>query len=202
MERDEIEATLAWAAKLIRSKARRLARRGDYLRQDEEDIVQDLTARVLARLPAFDPTSRDLELFIRQVVAQGATNLLRRRHAKMREAVATSLDQAAQNGARELTVNTPESQLDTHRAVVRRDERDQADLVTDVATFLAGLPPEERLLAQALLRGGTVTGVARALGVPRRTVRAVLQRWQERARELGLHFYLGNAPPLRVRSGS
>jgi len=192
MEPHEIAPALARAADLIRRKARRLARRRDFLRADEEDVAQVLTARVLARLPGFDPAAIGLDAFLRRVVNQGASVLIRDRHASKRhDPGAASLDHAGPGGR---AAGVPDGRRAAHRGTARRPAQDQADLAADVGAFLRGLPPEERALAEALLREGAVAAAARAAGVPRGRVYAALRRWEGRARAVGLDAYLENPP--------
>jgi RNA polymerase sigma factor (sigma-70 family) len=189
---EEMEAALATAADQICRKARRLARRRDFCLDDEDDIVQTLTARLLVRLSEFDPTVMSLEAFMRRVVKQGASNLVRDRHAQRRhDPAGVSLATPVPDGdgsTVELAATLPEAQLRTHRG--SHGAGASAELTADLATWLAGLPADQRALADAYLREGTVTATARVCGVSRTRVYAALRRWRTRARQLALDGYL------------
>jgi RNA polymerase sigma factor (sigma-70 family) len=199
MDQRQIEAALADAADLIRTTARTLARRPGFSLGDQDDLAQQLRTRLLASLPTFNSSLLPLPAFTRMVIGRAARSLLRdrRSHAR-RDGAAASLPRRvgdADGGATSLADEVHQGHLDARHGVVRRSEQEQADLHRDFAAFLADLPADERVVAEALLREGTVVDAARSLGLSRGAVRTALRRWRARARRLGLEEYLGNPQP-------
>jgi RNA polymerase sigma-70 factor (ECF subfamily) len=159
---------------IIAGQARRLIGRAGLTAADRADIRQDLTVALIEALPAFDPARSPLAAFACLVVGRAGSNILRHRRAAKRSppggAAGPSTDAAGAD---------------------RRADGDArlADLRADVTAVLAALPAADRDLATALMTD-TVSGVARARGVPRARVRDQAAGLRGRFRRGDLEKYL------------
>ncbi len=180
------------ARRIIRRKARQFVTRIGLARQEQEDLEQELTRRLLMSLPAFDPGQGHWNVFVTTVVERSAEKLLRRHRAEKRDCRRVcSLDalvEADDDPAGLGDTVRPREQV-ARRANGSRDPQELAALALDVAEVLARLPAPLREVAE-LLMTLSVSEAARALGVPRTT----LVRWVERLRQCfedaGMRNYL------------
>ena len=78
------EVLTDYARKLIRRKAKELARRVDFVRSDEEDIAQELTMHLLTQADRFDPNRAAPSTFAAAVIQSGIGMLLRKRNRQCR----------------------------------------------------------------------------------------------------------------------
>jgi RNA polymerase sigma factor (sigma-70 family) len=162
-------------ARLIRAKARKLARSPGFSWQDTEDLAQDLAVKALEARRGHDPALGPLGAFLAVVLSNHAVDLLRRRQAqRRRDRRPTSLSATVawcEGERRALAQMIGQRELDARIGKHTRPDEEQADERMDVAAALARLPPEQRRLAEALSRGSCAE-VARAAGIPRTTLRA------------------------------
>lgn len=177
---------------LIRHKARRLIGRAGLREQDREDLEQELTCRLLARLPAFDPRKGRHAAFVRLVIARIADNLLRDRLARRRDHRHTRSLEAPVRGDDELVrlaQAITRSHHDDRRGRHPRPDPELAQLAGDLGVVLSVLPPKLRDLAERLMRQ-SVAAAARELGVPRTTLYGDIRRLRRHFERAGLRDYL------------
>lgn len=153
---------------ILLRKARRLVGRAGLRRQDEEDVTQELTLRLLERLDRYDPARGTWPAFARCVIERLGNNLTRDRRAAKRD--------GGQHAPLPGEVPAPAG-------------GDAGDLARDVAGVLAGLPDDLRRAAE-LVMIGTVAEAARALGVSTSTVYARLRELRARTEFAALADYL------------
>lgn len=159
---------------LVHCKARQLVGKAGYTPDDLKDIEQDLIRDLLERLPKFDPAKATLNTFAARVVERRLCNLLRHRHAEMRdhrrEAFSMNEEIETDEGPMERheTIGQDEIERLTGRGHQPAVERVQLQL--DLEAVLIGLSPELRPVAD-MLRTQSVAEVARELGISRRTFR-------------------------------
>ena len=145
-------------AAIIRRKANRMVGRAGLRSQDRADLEQELVLRLLERQHRFAAARGTWPAFVRRVVENAGTNVLRFRGRYKRTAGPTE----------PLTEKVPAPDHAASRA-----------RAADLSAALAALPPELRAVAE-LMAAHTVTAAARALGVSRSTVYARLQQIRDR----------------------
>jgi RNA polymerase sigma-70 factor (ECF subfamily) len=162
-------------AKLIRVKSRQIVRQARLPRTDREDLEQQLTLHLLARLPGYDPAIRPRDAHVRMLLRQGAATVLRSLRACKRCGPAVSL-----------SATLPEEPIDREGLP---SDRDRAEVASDVAEAVASLPAELREIAE-LLTNHTVAELVHRLGVSRSTLyrRVADIRATFEARGLGNHL--------------
>jgi RNA polymerase sigma factor (sigma-70 family) len=164
-----------YAANLIRIKAKQLCRRRDFRGVDPADVQQDLWVSVARAADQFNPAKSSTVTFLHYVVRSGVAQLVRARHRQKRcngvptvslhdlvnLQVPTSEPLAASVSAVDLARRTGSDSADEQQ---RRDDSDALSRALDE------MPQVLRDVCRRIM-GGTVTSVARDLGVSRRQVR-------------------------------
>jgi RNA polymerase sigma factor (sigma-70 family) len=165
-------------SKLLRSWARRYAQPKRDPAYSVEDVEHDLIARLLSRLPGYDPGRGSRTGFGLLIISHAIADLARARATQKRRHDAESLapDQLDQ---------LPN---DHWGSGVSTRER-QRDLSIDFRTAIANLPCELREVAQALLNGESVTSIARRLRRPPSTISARKARAFALLAKSGLAMY-------------
>ncbi|QEL17633.1 sigma factor [Limnoglobus roseus] len=143
----------AFARRLVRALAGRLAARRRLRTWDGDDVAQEVLLRLLTTRRAFDPSRGALEAFIALVVDRVVVDLHRRQAAARRTASVRSLPDVG-----EIHLVDP------------RDPIPAIDRALDVAAVLARLPGDLRAVAE-LLKSESFTAAARARAVSRDTLR-------------------------------
>jgi RNA polymerase sigma-70 factor (ECF subfamily) len=188
---DDREVLVREASDLVRSKAQQMVRRRLVAPQDQEDVRQALLLHVLRKARGFDPSKTSRERFLTMIVRQAVANLLRDRAAGKRCGHAQSLSRRVRTAdgpvelVRYLTDRDGQARLGTSS----RDAAEQAQLATDVAQVVAGLPAPLRELAARLSRQ-TKASAARELG--RGEVEVGVRRLRRAFERAGLKKYLEN----------
>ncbi len=181
------------AVRLVRHKARQLIRRPEFTASDRTDIEQELFLDLLTRLPRFDATRAKRTTFVDRVVNNRVATLLEARTAAKRNPArcVASLDADANDdeGHAEPVWATLDQRMGRSDGRTPRDDARLRDLRFDVGAAMSDLPEDLRDLAGHLSRQ-TPTEVARANGVPRRTVRDRIARIRGRFERAGLRIYL------------
>ena len=189
----------AWVARVVRKAVRSLLRSPAFSAADREDLEQELTLEVLRQLPRFDPERGRRESFLARVVESRARTLLRRRRAPCRDwRRRASLDDLVKDGEGrrvELWRTLAEDACRARRGLTDDDAESRFDLRIDVAAAVASLPRELRVLCAGLARG-SVNGVARSTGSPRRTVRGQIDRIRLHFERCGLGEYATRPAPV------
>jgi RNA polymerase sigma-70 factor (ECF subfamily) len=182
-----------FAARLIRFKARQLVGRAGFTRSDVDDIEQELVLKLLKHRGAFDPDQSHWHAFVTTIVERHAATILRDKRMEKRDFTrATSLHVIVDdpiNGPSELAATIGRRELDARLGLATRPEHDFLELVQDLATVMADLPPTWRNVCERL-KSASVSKVARDLGVPRTTLSCLLRRLRRRFEPAGLGEYV------------
>jgi DNA-directed RNA polymerase specialized sigma24 family protein len=163
---------------IIRTKAKQLCQHRGFSRCDEEDLVQELTLRLLQKEHLYDPArGASLETFADRVLDSAAKLILRerRRHKRAAGFHTRSLSTEVIQDRKPVLLGQVVSDADRHRARCIEARRSDPISDDDLTIVLRSLPP---VLADIALRlqTGTTTSVARDLGVSRRSIdRAILR---------------------------
>jgi RNA polymerase sigma-70 factor (ECF subfamily) len=183
----------AFAANLIRCKARQLVGKAGFTRSDQEDIEQELTLRLLRRASAFDPGQAHWNVFVTTVVERCAASLLRDRRAEKRDhRRTTSLHQPLEiddEGQVEVAAVIGQDGHDRRLGRVSRADREHKELEIDLSAVLGRLPQDQRDLAERL-KLASVSQVARDLNLPRTTLLRRMERLRRRFEKALLRDYL------------
>lgn len=178
---------------IVRRKVKQLIGRAGFTKQDREDLVQDMYARVLQSLPLFNPDQAHRNKFITAVVERYVANILRNKQAEKRDHRRISslnvMIEITDEGPTELSQTIGDRELDARlgREVLPKDVLDQ--LALDVAQVIATLPaPCQRLLE--LRKMLNMREVAEEMGVPRTTLNDWMVRIRETFELAGLQNYL------------
>jgi RNA polymerase sigma factor (sigma-70 family) len=178
---------------LIRYKARKMVGLGGFTSQDRENLEQEILARILPQLQAFDPKRGDLRAFLTTLIEHCAADLLRERLAQKRDyRRLRPLHKARGRGEEPSDKLAAEPAQDAHDARLGRSPRtpeERAQLASDMAEVLARLSPEDQEVARRLMQD-SVSQVARDLGVPRSAVYAAVRRVRQVFERAGLKDYL------------
>jgi DNA-directed RNA polymerase specialized sigma24 family protein len=175
---------------MVRRKALQLAGRPEFRRCDPGDLYQDLALKVWRGRDAFDPDVGCWYGFVAVVLDRHGRNLLRDRRAALARRPHTGSLQAtvtAEDGVpAELAQALGQEALAARHGGQTRDFTDDVARSLDVGEALALLPDDLRPVAAALAEAGSVAGAARALGVPRGTLRHRLAPLRDHLRRHGL----------------
>lgn len=168
-----------YARNLIKCKARQLSRRRDFQPVEWEDLQQELWLALVKAARHFDPAKASLDTFIDRVVNTAAAMLVR-----ARQRLRNGANERVQSLSDELVA--PDGQSEPLAATIccddlaRRigtkpsDATHVAETTEAVAAALQRMPTDLRDVCRRLMNG-TVTSVARDLGLSRRQVRNRLQ---------------------------
>lgn len=172
-------ALSAYAQSLIKFKARQLSRKPGFSRSDEEDVAQELTARLLAQAPLYDPKRASANTFAERVIKSAVAMLLRDRRRLKRAAgfTAQSLEQtyvAQDHGIASLREMLRPSDLCRRTGAGEVDDR-RAEAIALVVDAFRSLPPDLQDICRRLT-DGTPAGTARDLRISRRQVQNAIER--------------------------
>lgn len=146
-----------FAPRLIRKRARRLARRPEFRGSDWRDISQDLMLDVVRRLPKFNPSRARLTTFLFRLLARELVDLIAKANAKKR---------CGQQHERPLDEERlGHDCLRRHRSSTSSNGYTCFEFQHDLETALAALSPHLRSRWTMLLESSP-TAVARKLGIP------------------------------------
>jgi RNA polymerase sigma factor (sigma-70 family) len=177
---------------LIDRKAHWLTRCG-YHHQEHDDLCQELHARFLKRLPKFKSARATLEGFATVVVGNAARDLRRRRQTQIRRPVCLSLTLDDDDRPAELGAQVTHQDLDRRYRKSGRTELEHVQLRFDVRSFLEGLPPDDRRVAEGVMAHGLADYV-RVSGEKRSTVMDRLRRLRPHLTKGHLDEYLRDRP--------
>jgi RNA polymerase sigma-70 factor (ECF subfamily) len=177
----------AYARIVIKSKARQLSRRSGFSRSDEEDLVQELTLRLLEKEHLYDPArGATLDTFADRVITSSVKMILRDRRRLKRAAGFTAVSLESTTviiDGRPVYLTEAVGDVDLTRVTLAK--RHGPDPAADLAELLDGLPPELVDVAYRL-QDGTVASVARDMGTSRRQVYAAMARIRQHFQDTGL----------------
>lgn len=194
-----------YAIRLIRHKARQLARNEGFTPQDIEDIRQDLIVDLLERLPKFDATKSAYNTFVDRIVNRKVARLMRDRNCEKRDPrrEACSLNEYiddGEGGTVERSQTIAAEEADRRLGRQARSNQETAELVLDVEAVLKRLPDNLRTPCE-LLKTGSIADAARAMGVPRTTLNDHVKKLREFFEAAGLRDYLVGCPSSGVCAG-
>ncbi len=194
MHHDQLSSPIdRFAAGIIRRKARQLVEQARLGHHDREDFEQELTRRLLERLPAYDPARGDWKAFITTVVERATASMHRdRRAAKRGPGTLISLSEvidSCEGGVILLADALTPRDRAARRGLDTWPEQELVQLRADVTEVVAELPPKLRQLAQQL-KSKSLAAVARELGIPRTTLREWVREIRIRFEQRGLRNYL------------
>ncbi|QDU39699.1 hypothetical protein Mal4_40450 [Maioricimonas rarisocia] len=199
------ELTRGTAARIIRAKARRLVGHGQFRSDDIPDIQQSLTLAVLKAIDRFDRDVADWAAFISTIVERRAAKLLDRRRSRTREHRyhVTSLSSLVPDeDGNQVPLGTQIG--DEHRealtGTVPACPIAEAEVVQSVRLAMRELSPEQQQLCRELSES-TLTEVARARGIPRRTLRGHVQKINDVFDRYGLRIFCEKPTPRSATQG-
>lgn len=189
-----------FAARLIRRKARQLVGQAGFTRSDMDDIEQELVLKLLKHRSAYDPAQSHWHAFVTTVVERHTATILRNKRMEKRDhtrvcSLSIIVDDPI-NGPYELAQTIGRSELDRRLGLATRLDHDLAQLIQDLATVLADLPPAWREACERL-KNDSISKVARDMGLPRSTLAYLLRCLRERFEAAGLADYLKSDSSVR-----
>ena len=190
-----------YAAKLIRYKARQLARRSDFSESDQEDLEQEMVLDLLRRLPRYDQRRAQRNTFIARIVEHKIATLIDYRRAAKRDCrrEGLSLNREFDDGEGNTTdsLQTVDQEAYLRRlGIAFRPQRDQVDLRLDLESALQRLPADLRSLCE-LLRSKSVREISQTVGIPRPSIYDAIKRVKARLVEEGFQEILRPDPTHR-----
>lgn len=160
--------TLQFACKLVRCKARQIARPSD-----REDVEQELLLEIVVRWPCFDPRKANREAFVEQIVRNKICKMLRDRRRLKRDT------------RREVPFDA------RVHAVAQSDAAiESLCLRIDVGSVLPNMPQHLRDACDELRRE-SLAAAARRIGMPWSTLAHHLDQVRAAFRRAELDQYLG-----------
>jgi RNA polymerase sigma-70 factor (ECF subfamily) len=187
-----------YATQTIRFHAQRLARGTLFPGMTAEDHQQELALDLWRRLPAYDPERAGLATFIDRIVRRRVSDLITSAHTAARggERQTMSLDSTEDGEDAGLA-----DQFSTSEGLWAgpADLEHEVSLRHDLGRFIALLPPALRRCC-AILMSGSVSEAIQKEKLHRSSYYEALGRLRRRARDAGLHHYLGD--PDKSESGS
>lgn len=179
----------AYARILIQRKARQLCRKPGFSRSDQEDLVQELTLRLLQKADCYDPErGASIDTFADRVINSAVRMILRDRRRIKRAAglTASSLEGTAieLDGKPMRLVDSISSEDSQRRTLKEPGELTSRD-IAELAQLVESLPPDLREIAQRILHGGTVASIAREKRESRRQIYNAIRRAKAYFQEAG-----------------
>ena len=164
----------SFAMRMIRRRAERLCRHS-ALKNDREDMEQELALRVLQNARRFDPGRGDKKAFLRRMIDNAAISVHRASRAAKRDSrrCAGSLDEAVRDRDGDVVERAQildDSYARRHLGQEYRIPQEAARLRMDVDAKIESLPEDSRELVDAL-RWKSESEAGRELGLSRRQLR-------------------------------
>jgi DNA-directed RNA polymerase specialized sigma24 family protein len=186
-----------YATQTIRFHAQRLARGTLFPGMTAEDHQQEMAFDLWRRLPAYDPERAGLATFIDRIVRRRVSDLITSAHTAARgaERQTQSLDSDDDGDSDGLA-----DHLSTTDGLWAgpADLEHEVSLRHDLKRFIELLPPALRRCC-AILLSGSVGEAIQKENLHRSSYYEALGRLRCRAREAGLHHYLGD--PDKSKNG-
>ena len=190
-----VEGIGDYAEKLIRIKARKLARTAASPEVDWEDFAQDMRLYLWRRLSKFDPARGVYEAFVTEVVKHYVASIIESRQALCRDyrRCRCSLNDPlkVKEGAdpAERGDMLGENAGHLRRSGAGRPSAEYVNLAHDLKAILASLPPDLRDLCHRLM-SRTPTEVEQETGTPRGTLHESVLKNRRKFEKARLREYL------------
>lgn len=185
-----LEVLDAYALRVIRHKAWKLAFKPPFNASDFEDIQQELALQLMMRAPLWNPTKGQWSTFLTRVVNNQASKLLEMRRAGCRHT--SQPDESIEA----ILEGHPTASASESDFVCHSTSRD--DLRADLRRAIASLPPELQTICR-LLQENTASDTAAILKISRRTLFRHTCTIRQALLEAGLGEYLPENHPLNPR---
>ncbi len=183
----------AYAADLIRHKARQLVGKAGLTENDRQDLEQELMIDLLSRMKHFNPAKGKKTTFLTRIVERRISNILEARFAQCRDwrKCTASLNDPIPGGNDDSTERIEQVSSDGQMGHQGREtiEQRQNDIRFDVDRVIAALPEDLQELCEKL-QSSNMAEIAREMGVPRSTLYGKLTKLRDAFREAGLEEYL------------
>jgi RNA polymerase sigma-70 factor (ECF subfamily) len=181
-----------FAAMLVRKKAHQLVGRSGFVREDVNDLEQELAIDLLERCKKYDASRASLNTFTSRVVDHKIASLLEAQRAARRDFRKVARELASDNEAGTAEVISLADAL----ATAANDDHDNA-LRVDVRGVLERLDPSQRELCEGLA-SSTISELARKTGRTRAVLYEAKAKLVDHFERAGLRVYFESAD----RSGS
>ncbi|MGI8424197.1 MAG: RNA polymerase sigma factor [Chloroflexota bacterium] len=171
----------AYAQNLIRIKARQLSQKRGFRRHEREDLIQELTLRLLTKLPNYDPARASLDTFCDRVIISAVKMLIRdrRRLCRAGDSSTVSLEgQVALVGRHPVPMREALGEDDRLRRLQRK--ACDPELTQGVRELLEALPADQRRIAGILMHAKSVKAAADEAGIARTTLYKHLRLLRQR----------------------
>jgi|YNPNPStandDraft_1061719.scaffolds.fasta_scaffold00077_41 RNA polymerase sigma-70 factor (ECF subfamily) len=183
-----------FAERLIRHKARQLARLPGFTWSDRDCIEQELRLKLLKHAASYDPQQGHRHAFVTALVQRQAANVLRAKRAEKRDhrhvhSLSAVVAADKEEGPVVLADTISRRHLDARLGRATREEHELAALAMDVHDVIASLPPELGELARRL-KTDSLSQIARDLGIPRTTLADRVRKLRRYFEQAGLRDYL------------
>ena len=191
--RNSYDGIDAYAADLIRHKARQLVGKAGLTENDRQDLEQELMIDLLSRMKHFNPAKGKKTTFMTRIVERRISNILEARFAQCRDwrKCTASLNDPIPGGDDDSTERIEQVSSDGQMGHQGREtiEQRQNDIRFDVDRVIATLPKDLQELCEKL-QSSNMAEIAREMGVPRSTLYGKLTKLRDAFREAGLDEYL------------
>ncbi|HPF38944.1 MAG TPA: sigma factor [Phycisphaerae bacterium] len=166
-----------FAKEFIKQKAIQLTRKPGCHRDEREDLIQEITIRVILKLPMYDPQRCSVDGFIRVVANSAASLIARERRAEKRGAVRGNVSLSAgedRGSGKSLGAMLLPSDA------ARRLGVDTQSAVNPEAVHgvIATMPPELESICKALMTQGKAEA-ARTLGIRRQRIHDLIPKMRD-----------------------
>lgn len=139
-------------------------------KQDAEDLKQELLISVTSRMYDFDYTRNAALTTFLHLCVDGAVREYIRSYKRLKNRKLVFILDAPVSGTENDTEDAETTLVDHLPNEEAEREFHRVDLKHDVATVLAGLTPEQRIVCSLFMDGHSVAEVAEAIGRPRQIV--------------------------------
>jgi RNA polymerase sigma factor (sigma-70 family) len=174
----------------IAYRLRQLIAQGAIPADAYDDTLQDLTLAVLRVIPKYDPTRAQWSTFAGGVIEQAIRQLLHQR--RTHDATLLPLEDCETLGDMEgRSFSSDAGGMD----VGAGDAAANIDLRIDLTTLLQQLPSDLRPLARLLVRGATISDIARRCGTHLTTIYRRLERLKRALAAQGIRPSTQRTPP-------
>lgn len=194
MRTNESNQISDYAATTIRIKARQLVGRAGFLRDDLEDIEQELRTDLLERLPAYDAEKAGCNTFAAQTIGHKIFHMIRERKAACRdwrrvECSVNDIITEATGKKVQRASTMDKDEIDIRSGKRHRTMRSEDDLRLDVMHVMEILPEALREIAE-LLKDHSVSEVSHIMGISRTALYRQIAIIRQAFREAGLQEFV------------